>query len=52
MRIASEVTGEPLDDRGVWRRGAEGELWLGRVLAMGPPRCTPEQIANGECPTA
>ncbi|MBZ4373234.1 hypothetical protein [Corallococcus sp. AS-1-6] len=34
MRICSEELGEPLDERGVWKFGAEGELWLPKALAL------------------
>ncbi|RKH93599.1 hypothetical protein [Corallococcus sp. AB038B] len=34
MRICSEELGEPLDERGVWKYGAEGELWLPEALAL------------------
>lgn len=57
MAICAELTGEPLDARGVWPRGAANELWLPKVLASArPPEtndgpiCTPAEIANGTCP--
>jgi hypothetical protein len=34
MRICSEELGEPLDERGVWKYGAEGELWLPEALTL------------------